>query len=230
MTASAWVRVSVVSGWLVLVAAAVSNCQAKTYTICASICGGVPPCNESYDDCLMRCGAMQEKCDRVGHPAAFLAYLTCTIDGGLTCDDAGQPVPSALCAQQQADLVQCESENDAEALDIPDGAYEADTACADGGDCSTCCKSHHEEGARMYASLVTACLCKPDTCAKACAKEACEDKPPQPNDACDQCVSNELSELTPGAGACIVSVTLQCNQVADCALFVNCGTQAGCAP
>lgn len=233
MSGSAHLRVAVVSGLLVLAGAGASNCQAKTYTICAGICGGIPPCNESYDDCLIRCATVQDKCERVGHPAVFLAYLTCTTDGGFSCDDAGQPIASALCEQEQADLVECESENDA-ALDIPDGAFEADTPCADAGDCLECCKGHHEAGARTYESLVTECVCQSGTCQSPCtrAKEVCTDAQTQPqaNDLCDQCVSNVLNDLPPDAGACVIPVTLECNQVADCALFVNCSAQAGCAP
>jgi hypothetical protein len=225
-------RVILVSGLLALVAAAASNCQANMFTTCLSICGGVPPCNESFEACRSRCEAQEDQCDRVGHPAAFLAYLSCTSDGGFSCDEAGEPVASALCAQEQADLVQCESEGDA-SLDIPDGAFEADAPCADAGDCVSCCKEHHKEGARMYASLVTACVCGPGMCASDCATEACAgdaQAPPQSNDACDQCISSKLNDITPDAGACVVPVTLQCNQVADCALFVNCSTQVGCAP
>jgi hypothetical protein len=232
MIGSGRFKVAVMTGLLVLVAAFGSHCQAKMYTTCTGICGGVPPCNESYDDCLMGCAALQDKCDRVGHPATFLAYLTCTTDGGFSCDEAGQPVATALCEQEQADLVQCDTEGDA-ALEIPDGAFEADTPCADAGDCLECCKDHHVGGARMYATFVTECLCAPGTCQSACAAEACAgdaQMQPQPNDPCDECVSTALNDLVPDAGACVIPVTLQCNQVADCALFVNCATQAGCEP
>jgi len=232
MKGSTHLRMAVVSALLVLVAVAASNCQAKTYTTCVSICGGVPPCNESYDDCLASCEAQEAKCDRVGHPAAFLAYLTCTSDGGFSCDEAGQPVASALCEQEQADLVQCDSEGDA-ALDIPDGAFQADAPCADAGDCVSCCKDHHAAGAREYAALVTACVCAPGVCQTQCETEACAgdaQAQPQAGDACDQCVLSKLSDVTEDAGACVISVTLQCNQVVDCALFINCSTQAGCAP
>jgi hypothetical protein len=119
------------------------------------------------------------------------------------------------------------------ALDIPDGAFETDAPCTDAGDCVSCCKDHHEAGARMYARLVTDCICEPGMCHSECATESCArdaQAQPQANDACDLCVSSKLSDVTPDAGACVIPVTLQCNQVADCALFVNCSTQAGCAP
>jgi len=230
MNGTSYLKVAFASGLLLSIAAGGSNCQAKTYTTCAGLCAGAPPCNESYDECVASCVAQEDKCARVGHPAAFLAYLTCTTDGGFGCNDAGQPVASALCGQEQADLVQCESETDA-ALDIPDGVFDADSPCAVAGNCNACCKDHHEAGARMYAALVTACACEPAACQSQCAKEACAgdaQMEPQANDPCDQCLSGVLSNLTADAGACVLPVTLQCNQTADCALFVNCGTQAGC--
>ncbi len=232
MKRSARSKIAVVSGVLAFVAAGAFHCQARTFTTCAGICAGVPPCNESYDDCLMRCTTLEDKCTRVGHPGAFLAYLICTTDGGLSCDEAGQPVASALCEHQQADLVECESEGDA-ALDIPDGAFEADTPCADAGDCTACCKEHHLAGAQMYATLVTECTCAPGVCRSPCAKESCAgdaQMQPEAGDKCDQCLGNALNDLTPDASACLIPVTLQCNQNADCALYVNCATQAGCEP
>ncbi len=230
MSGNTHLRTALVAGLLSVVAAGSSNCEAKSYTTCSGLCQGSPACNQNYDECLESCVALDQKCERVGHPEAFLAYLTCVNDAGFACGDAGQPVASALCQREQADLVQCESEGDA-SLTIPDGAFDADTECADVANCSACCKEHHESGALMYATLVSECTCKPAVCKTLCATEACAgdaQTEPQANDMCDQCLSNALNDLTPDAGACVVPITLQCNQIAECALFVNCGTQTGC--
>jgi len=224
-------RIVLIAALFVLFAAGASNCTAKTYVTCGGFCGGVLPCNQTYDECLSFCEGIESRCDRVGRHAVFIAYVTCNSnsDAGFGCTDAGEPVASVACEPEQSDLVQCQSEQDA-TLDIPDGAYEADTPCPDAGSCVACCQDHHEAGAKVYAKAVTECVCKPSECQSPCAKEACASRPqtPEANDKCDQCLSTALDDQTSVPGACVVPVTLACNTDVDCALYVNCLMQAGC--
>src|SRR5580692_279880 len=134
MSATLLSRVATLSGLVTLAALATAHCQAKSYINCTGLCENVLPCNDSYDECISFCTAQADKCERVGHPAAFLAYVSCATDAGFSCSDAGDPVANAPCGPQQAELVQCESDDDA-TLAIPDGALDAALGCTDASSC-----------------------------------------------------------------------------------------------
>jgi hypothetical protein len=212
------------------VALATAHCGAKSYINCTGLCESVLPCNDTYDQCIAFCTTEQDKCERVGHPAAFLAYVSCATDAGFSCSDAGKPIANAPCGPEQAELVQCDSEDDA-TLAIPDGAYDVATTCPDAQSCLACCDDLYRKGAKAYASAVVTCACgSGGKCASECAKEACASPPvlPTSGDACDQCIGNVLNEQAADAGACVLAVTEQCNENVDCALYANCVSQVGC--
>lgn len=228
-------------GALVTIAAlATSHCTARTYINCTGLCDSVLPCNDTYDQCIAFCTAEQDKCERVGHPAAFLDYVSCATDAGFSCSEAGTPVANAPCGPEQAELIQCDSENDA-TLAIPDGAYDAASSCLDAGSCLACCVSTFPRGAKEYAAATVACVCSetcvcPDTngvghtCKSRCSLELCSTPRTQTEagDECDQCLTSVLNEQAADAGACVLPITEQCNESADCASYVNCVSQVGC--
>jgi hypothetical protein len=236
-------RIMAFGGGVVAIAAlATAHCQAKTYINCTGLCENVLPCNDSYDECIAFCTAQEDKCERVGHPAAFLAYVSCATDAGFSCNDAGEPLANAPCGPQQAELVQCESDDDA-TLAIPDGAYDAAAECVDAGSCLSCCAAAYPLGAKEYAEATKACVCSTacvclDTeggqhsCQSQCGEEICAPQSisPESGDACDQCLSTVLDEQTPDAGVCVLSITEECNsnKNPDCPLYVNCVSQVGC--
>jgi hypothetical protein len=231
MSWASWARIGVVTAGFGLLASAAADCQsAKTYTTCTGLCETVLPCNDTYDQCIAFCTATQDKCERVGHEAAFDNYVICTSDAGFSCTDAGEPVANAPCGPQQAELIQCDAP-DGEVLTIPDGAYDAQAACTDAGSCLQCCNGLYPKGASEYSAAVRACTCgDAGKCASDCADAACETRPVQPtnSDKCDLCLSAALDEQTTDAGPCVVPVTLQCNSSIECALYMNCVTQPGC--
>jgi hypothetical protein len=233
-------RIMAVAAFVATAALATAHCQAATYVNCTGLCESVLPCNDSYEQCIAFCTAQQDKCDRVGHPAAFLAYVSCATDAGFSCNDAGEPVANAPCGPEQAELVQCESADDA-TLAIPDGAYDGASACVDAGSCLSCCAAVYPKGAKEYAEATKACVCSAacvcndangdaHACQSQCGDEVCasDPVPPESGDACDQCLSTVLDEQTPDAGACVVPVTVQCNKSVECALYTNCVSQVGC--
>ena len=116
------------------------------------------PCNDTFDECLASCEAQEERCERVGHPAAFLAYVACTSDAGFSCDDGGKAIANPPCGPAQAELIQCESDTDA-SLTIPDAAYDASAQCVDAASCLSCCKDLWPSGAKEYSKAVTSCAC-----------------------------------------------------------------------
>lgn len=209
-----------------------------------------------YDECIAFCTAIENKCEAVGRRAVFLDYVACATDAGFSCTEGGtvdagdagidahavrrvEPIANAPCGIQQAELVQCEAIDGQAPLDVAEGAYDPGQACPDAGSCLACCKAAYPEGAAEYRSAVTACACKKGgACEAACADdagnpaEACAKKPtqPTPGDRCNQCLATVLDEQAPDAGACVVPVTLQCNQTGhvECALYANCVSQAGC--
>jgi hypothetical protein len=228
-------------GFVAITALATAHCQAaQTYINCTGLCENVLPCNDSYDECIAFCSAQEDKCGRVGHPAAFLAYVSCTTDAGFSCSDAGEPVANAPCGPEQAELVQCESADDA-TLAIADSAYQAALACVDAGSCLSCCAAAYPEGAEEYIDATKACVCSAacvcrdaeggvHSCQSECVEEVCatQSVSPESGDACDQCLGTVLDEQSPEAGACVLPVTEQCNKSANCALYVNCVSQVGC--
>jgi hypothetical protein len=233
-------RIAVFASFAGLVALAATDCTAKTYIDCIGLCENVVPCNDTYDQCLAFCTAQQDKCERVGHPAAFLTFVSCTSEAGFSCDDAGDPIANPPCGPAQAELVQCDSKNDA-ALPIPQGSIDASLACADAESCLACCVDAYPKGAKEYAAAVSACVCGPSctcrdvqgnkrTCQSQCVNSACAKVPVMPTqgEACDLCLSSVIDEESPDVGACVVPITERCNEKVDCALYVNCVSQSGC--
>jgi len=215
-----------------LVALASADCtSARTYVNCVGLCESVSPCNDTYDECLTFCNAQREKCERVGHPSAFTAFVSCTQDAGFSCNDAGEPIANPPCGPEQAELVQCDS-NDAAPLAIPDGSYDAAQGCVDASSCLSCCKELWPKGAREYASAVTACLCgEGGQCQHACATTVCaptRPEMPDSGDKCDMCLTAAIDEQAAEVGPCVIPVTKTCNGNVDCALYVNCVSQSGC--
>jgi len=227
-------RIAFFGSLVALVAVSSANCQAKTYITCGGLCESVLPCNDSYDECIAFCAQQQKKCEGVGHPAAFLAYIACTTDAGFTCNEAGDPVANAPCGPEQAELVQCEAPDADAALEIPDGAFEAGLSCPDAGSCLACCEGAYPTGAKEYAAAVASCVCgdSAGSCRSECVDAgvcAHPAKMPAAGDACDTCLTAMLNEQASDAGACVVPVTLRCNAPgSDCYLYVNCVTQPGC--
>jgi hypothetical protein len=225
-------RIIVLASLAGIVAFASADCSAKSYITCTGLCQDVLPCNDSFDECLASCEAQQDKCERVGHPAVFLAYVACASDAGFSCDDAGQPLANPPCGPQQQELVQCESNTDA-TLPIPDGAYDASASCVDASSCLICCKDLFPKGATEFAKAVSACTCGDGgKCQSECAGTACAHpaQPPDGGDPCDLCLSKVINEQAADVGACVVPVTLDCNQESnfECAAYVNCVSQTGC--
>jgi hypothetical protein len=229
-----------VGGLVAMVGLATTRCGAKSYTNCTGLCESVLPCNDTYTQCIAFCTAVQDKCERVGHPSVFFDYVSCATDAGFTCDDAGKPVANAPCGPEQAELVQCDSEDDA-TLTVTDGAYDAASECLEAGSCLGCCASAYPAGAREYSKATVACICGqecmcPDvsgethSCQSTCRAEVCASPVVQPEagDNCDHCLASVLNEQTADTGACVVAITYQCNKSLDCALYVNCVSQAGC--
>jgi hypothetical protein len=230
-----WLSLSRLSVFAILAVGATlasADCSAKSYINCTGLCRSVLPCNDSYDECLSSCEAQQDKCERLGHPAAFLAYVACTSDAGFSCDDAGKAIANPPCGPQQAELIQCESDTDA-SLPIPDGAYEASAECVDAASCLSCCKDLWPSGAKEYSKAVNSCACgEGGKCESDCADAACAKPAQQPTngDKCDLCLSEIINEQAADVGACVRPVTSECNQPGnvDCALYVNCVSQTGC--
>jgi hypothetical protein len=225
-------RLVLLGAFVTLAASAAVDCSAKSYTTCTGLCQSVLPCNDSFDECLASCQAQQDKCEREGHPAVFLDYVACTTDAGFTCDDAGHAVANPPCGPSQLELIECESNNDA-TLPIPDGGYDATGDCVDAASCLGCCKDLFPKGASDYAKAVTACVCgEAGTCQSECADSACASPTVQPmgGSKCDLCLSAAINEQAADVGACVLPVTLACNQEKnfECAAYVNCVSQMGC--
>jgi hypothetical protein len=231
-----WSRI-VVLAWLAAFAVLASaHCGAKTVVDCIGLCENVLPCNDSYNQCIAFCTSQEDQCDRVGHPAVFLSYISCVTDAGFSCSEAGKPIANPPCGPAQAELVQCESNDDATLL-IPDGAFDASGSCVDASSCLSCCADLWAMGAREYARAVSSCLCGPGgQCEEKCRNEAgmpsevCAKHPMMPvsGDPCDVCVSAAINEQSADVGSCILPVTKECNANSDCALYVNCVSQSGC--
>jgi hypothetical protein len=172
-------RIALFCGLLSLFALVSANCKARTYITCGGLCENVLPCNYTYNQCIAFCTDVQTRCENVGRPAVFQAYVACTTDAGFSCDygdagDAGDasifpdvgdggpfgvPVANAPCLIQQSELVQCESFDGQPPLDIPEGSYEPAFACVDAGSCLACCAAAYPEGAKEYREAVLACVC-----------------------------------------------------------------------
>lgn len=70
--------------------------------------------------------------------------------------------------------------------------------------CLTCCRSNHTEGVNKATSLATACLCRPEVCADACADSYCSlGLAADPTPACAACMKAAYEEGQP------------CNEVED---------------
>jgi hypothetical protein len=208
-----------------------------------------------YDECIAFCSELEAKCEAVGRRAVFLDYVACATDAGFSCTEGGpppvdaaadarppshvRPIANAPCGIQQAELVQCEAIDGQAPLDVVESAYDPGIACLDAGSCLSCCEMAYEGGAKEYRTAVTACVCgEGGACASACVDDAgkpaaaCAGKPTQPvvNGPCDKCLAAVLDEQSLDAGACVVPVTLRCNQTGNvaCALYANCVSQSGC--
>jgi hypothetical protein len=203
---------------------------------CAELCLSQLPCWQTLAQCQSACTTLQNTCTLSGHPSAFEAYATCAADAGFTCVDGGMPTANAPCGPQQNTLGQCQVEVEG-GFDIPDGALAADMACVAGG-CVACCQNHHPEGAKTFLAAVEACECGDagqcvaeagGPCAHECALHLQgPDAAPGVGDSCDRCLTSTLDDQTTPPGSCVMPVTTVCNKSLDCALYVNCATQAGC--
>jgi hypothetical protein len=211
---------------------------------CTDLCSSQLACGQALGTCEDACGSTQTACTLSGHPSTFQAYINCAADAGFSCDDAGQPVVNAPCNPLDNDLIQCQfgasfdAADDALAAKVI--AEVADAAAVDSlcvsttttsGSCIHCCADHHEGGAEVFAAAVHACECGDGgACAPECGTQWCANpnEAPDANGSCDQCLTNTLDDQAAEAGACVVPVTKTCNRVLDCALYVNCATQAGC--
>jgi hypothetical protein len=228
-------RIALVATVAAFGALASAQCNSTPSFDCVDLCRAVLPCNYSYDQCISMCTSQEDKCERVGHPAVFTQYISCATDAGFTCNDADTPIANPPCGPAQAELVTCES-NDA-TLDIPDGAADANLACVDASSCLSCCIDLWSKGAKEFAEAVSSCVCgETGKCRKECANEAgvpnqvCAKHPTMPDsgDPCDLCVSGAINEQVADVGTCVIPVTKQCNESAECASYVECVSQAGC--
>jgi hypothetical protein len=66
-----------------------ANCGARTYITCTGLCENALPCNDTYNQCMAFCEAVQKKCGNNARPAVFMAYIACTTDAGFSCDYEG---------------------------------------------------------------------------------------------------------------------------------------------
>ena len=232
-------REVVAGGVIVTVAALVAlDCTSTSGIVpgCADLCLSQLSCWQTLDQCKTACDDLQDACTTSAHPSAFAGYAACASDAGFTCVDGGPPTANAPCGPQQNTLEQCQGGVDG-GFDIPDGALMADMACVAGG-CVACCQNHHAAGARTFLAAVEACECGDagqcvldagGPCGHECALHLQgPDAAPAPGDVCDQCLTSTLDDQTTPPGACVMAVTSACNESLDCALYVNCATQAGC--
>jgi hypothetical protein len=225
-------------GALVALLLACPSSTSNTGASCPSLCTNQLACGQTLQQCLSECTALEQACNESAHPSAFQAYVTCATSAGFSCTDAGQPMVNASCGTQANDLQQCQVEVDGGFV-VPDASLVLDMACpgqnttTDPTGCLTCCVNNHPSGAAAFSAAVRDCTCGPSGACEvdACARETCapDASKPQANDACDQCLTRVLNDQTSPPGVCLDPVTLACNKTLDCALYINCTTQAGCA-
>jgi hypothetical protein len=169
-------------GFFALVSA---QCKARTYLTCTGLCESALPCNYTFAQCMTFCTNVQDRCEAVGRPAVFQAFVACASDAGFSCNypdggdggDAGDAhtleqefdggeggptmpaVASASCGIQQAELIQCESFDGEMPLDVIEGSYDPAFACPDAASCVACCEAAYPTGAKEFREAVQACVC-----------------------------------------------------------------------
>ncbi|HVH47329.1 MAG TPA: hypothetical protein VM925_33570 [Labilithrix sp.] len=88
--------------------------------------------------------------------------------------------------------------------------------------CGQCCAADHQEGAIVYQTAVSECMCDEANCATDCESTLCAAQPKNPDATCNTCFNAKQN-------ACAQPVTDACSANADCVAFYQCLTSSGCA-